>query len=179
MQFRLEDISAEEVAARIDSVRPLTDSVRDLIDAVIRTEVDQEVLDDARARIAAVVDDLRAAQIEGSFGNPFTRDLVGMPFGNAAVGERNAIAPPMRPVNSEGVSTAEVTLGAAYEGPSGRVHGGVLAMDNALRRDRVAGDAIDDETEAVREAIGLVTENEDLVPALLPVGDGLLVAVKR
>ncbi len=58
-------------------------------------------------------------------------------------------------------------------------HGGVLAMDNALRRDRVAGDAIDDETEAVREAIGMVTENEDLVPALLPAGDGLLVAVKR
>lgn len=58
-------------------------------------------------------------------------------------------------------------------------HGGILVLDNALRRDRVAGDAFDDETEAVREAIGLVTENEDLVPALLPVGDGLLVAVKR
>ncbi|HIT74577.1 MAG TPA: O-methyltransferase [Candidatus Avipropionibacterium avicola] len=58
-------------------------------------------------------------------------------------------------------------------------HGGVLVLDNALRQDRVAGDATDDETEAVREAIGMITEDEDLVPGLLPVGDGLLVAVKR
>lgn len=59
-------------------------------------------------------------------------------------------------------------------------HGGVLAIDNALRRDKVADEDVDDdETAAIREAIALVTENEDLVPAMLPVGDGLLVAVKR
>lgn len=128
MEFRLEDISADEVQQRIDAIAPLTDSVRQLIDAVIRTEVDQATIDDARERIESVVADLTAQQIPGSFGNPFTRDLVGMSFGNAAVGERNAIAPPMRPVNADGVTTAEVTLGAAYEGPSGRVHGGIVAM---------------------------------------------------
>ena len=37
----------------------------------------------------------------------------------------------------------------------------------------------DDETLAVRSALEAVTENEDLVATLLPVGDGLLVAVKR
>ena len=59
-------------------------------------------------------------------------------------------------------------------------HGGVLAMDNALWHDRVAdaGQA-DEETEAIREALVLVRENEDLISALLPVGDGLLAAVKR
>jgi len=31
----------------------------------------------------------------------------------------------------------------------------------------------------VRSALDAVTENEDLVAALLPVGDGLLAAVKR
>jgi predicted O-methyltransferase YrrM len=35
------------------------------------------------------------------------------------------------------------------------------------------------ETEAIRNALSAVKDNEDLFSALLPVGDGLLVAVKR
>jgi predicted O-methyltransferase YrrM len=59
-------------------------------------------------------------------------------------------------------------------------HGGVLAVDNALWHDRTAdGSNIDSGTEAIRNALNVVRDNEDLVPALLPVGDGLLVAVKR
>jgi predicted O-methyltransferase YrrM len=59
-------------------------------------------------------------------------------------------------------------------------HGGVLALDNALRHDRTADEGhIDAETEAVRKALNSVRDNEDLVSALLPVGDGMLVAVKR
>jgi predicted O-methyltransferase YrrM len=52
----------------------------------------------------------------------------------------------------------------------------VLAVDNSLWHDRVADPGNTDE--AVREALAAVRENEDLTPALLPVGDGLLVAVK-
>jgi predicted O-methyltransferase YrrM len=59
-------------------------------------------------------------------------------------------------------------------------HGGVLVIDNALWHDRVAdANADDDETVAIREALALVSDNEDLVATLLPVGDGLLAAVKR
>jgi predicted O-methyltransferase YrrM len=59
-------------------------------------------------------------------------------------------------------------------------HGGVLAVDNALWHDRTAdGSNIDRETEAIRTALSAVKDNEDLVASLLPVGDGLLVAVKR
>jgi predicted O-methyltransferase YrrM len=59
-------------------------------------------------------------------------------------------------------------------------HGGVLAVDNALWHDRTAdGNNIDSETEAIRNALNAVRDNEDLVSSLLPVGDGLLVAVKR
>ncbi|HEY5822497.1 MAG TPA: O-methyltransferase [Propionibacteriaceae bacterium] len=59
-------------------------------------------------------------------------------------------------------------------------HGGLLIVNNALSEDRTADPAhTDDETEAVRTALAVVQDNEDLVPALLPVGDGLLVAVKR
>jgi predicted O-methyltransferase YrrM len=58
--------------------------------------------------------------------------------------------------------------------------GGILAVDNALWHDRVADSAQSDEqTTAIRDAIDIVRQNEDLISALLPVGDGLLVAVKR
>jgi predicted O-methyltransferase YrrM len=59
-------------------------------------------------------------------------------------------------------------------------HGGVMAVAGALRADRTAeGSDTAEEAEAVRTALDAISENEDLVPALLPVGDGLLVAIKR
>jgi predicted O-methyltransferase YrrM len=59
-------------------------------------------------------------------------------------------------------------------------HGGVLAVDNALWHDRTADEShIDAETEAIRKALNAIRDDEDLVSTLLPVGDGLLVAVKR
>ena len=59
-------------------------------------------------------------------------------------------------------------------------HGGIMAIDNSLWHDRVADVAnTDEETEAVREALSSIRDNEDLVPVLLPVGDGLLLAVKN
>ncbi|MFI7588502.1 O-methyltransferase [Spongisporangium articulatum] len=58
--------------------------------------------------------------------------------------------------------------------------GGLLAVDNALWHDRVADPAQrDPRTTAVRELGKLVRDDERLVPAMLPCGDGLLVAVKR
>lgn len=58
--------------------------------------------------------------------------------------------------------------------------GGVVAFDNALWHNRVADSAQrDPETLAVRELGRSVSEHDGLTPALLPVGDGLLVAVKR
>lgn len=57
--------------------------------------------------------------------------------------------------------------------------GGILAVDNALWHDRTADPSNDDdETIAIRDALSMVTDDESLRPALLPVGDGLLVAVK-
>lgn len=58
--------------------------------------------------------------------------------------------------------------------------GGVLAVDNALWHDKVADPAQRDETTtAIREMGKRIRENERLVPAMLPCGDGLLVAVVR
>jgi len=57
--------------------------------------------------------------------------------------------------------------------------GGIVAFDNALWHDRVADPAQRDaETVSIRELGRTVREHDSLLPALLPVGDGLLVAKK-
>jgi predicted O-methyltransferase YrrM len=58
--------------------------------------------------------------------------------------------------------------------------GGVVAFDNALWHDRVADpSARDPETVAIRDLGRAVRDDERLVSALLPAGDGLLAAVYR
>ncbi|UFU08430.1 O-methyltransferase [Ruania halotolerans] len=58
--------------------------------------------------------------------------------------------------------------------------GGVLAVTDALARDRVADPARrDEQTVAMRELGRRIREDERLIPTLLPVGDGLLVAIVR
>jgi predicted O-methyltransferase YrrM len=57
--------------------------------------------------------------------------------------------------------------------------GGIVAFDNALWHDRVADPAQRDaETVTIRELGKAVRDHESLLPLLLPVGDGLLVAKK-
>ncbi|GAA1789005.1 O-methyltransferase [Nostocoides veronense] len=58
--------------------------------------------------------------------------------------------------------------------------GGVLALDNMLWHDKVADPANrDEQTSILRELGKQIRDDERLLPAMLPVGDGLLVAVKR
>lgn len=58
--------------------------------------------------------------------------------------------------------------------------GGVLAVDNMLWHDQVADPAARDEvTRTLRDLGKQLRDDEGLSTALLPVGDGLLVAVKR
>ena len=58
--------------------------------------------------------------------------------------------------------------------------GGVVAMDNALWHDRVADPAQrDPETVAIRELGKALVDDERFVPLLLPVGDGLLLGLRR
>ena len=58
--------------------------------------------------------------------------------------------------------------------------GGAIVVDNSLWHDRVADPSnTDPETQAIRDLIEQVGADERLVPALLPVGDGLLVATRR
>jgi predicted O-methyltransferase YrrM len=57
--------------------------------------------------------------------------------------------------------------------------GGVVAVDNALWHDRTADPAQrDPATVAIRGTVQTVAADERLLPAMLPVGDGLLTAVR-
>lgn len=108
---------------------PLTESVRALIDATIRTEVGADAVAAAKAEIDAATARLRSEQINGSYGIRFTADGDQMPWGNVVIGVRNPVAPPLVVEESDdgGVFT-DFHLGAAYEGPPGHVHGGVAAL---------------------------------------------------
>lgn len=58
--------------------------------------------------------------------------------------------------------------------------GGVLAVDNMLWHDKVADPTVRDaQTTALRDLGKSLRDDERLIPALLPVGDGLFAAVKR
>lgn len=106
---------------------PLAEAVRELIDASIRTEVDDDVVAQARAAIEAVTEALR--QRTRPVAVSYRVGDRPLPLGNAAVGVCNPIAPPIV-VNHEGGGRcwAEFVLGSAYEGPPTLVHGGVSAL---------------------------------------------------
>lgn len=127
LDYPVENLSADEVERLRRIYEPLTQSVRELIDATIRTEVDDDVVGDARTAIEAVTQSLR--QRSRSLGVSFVVDGRPLPLGNAVVGVCNPIAVPVVVRHdSDGRCRSEFVLGTAYEGPPGRVHGGVSAL---------------------------------------------------
>ncbi|MCV7091926.1 PaaI family thioesterase [Mycobacterium interjectum] len=123
-----EVLSAAEAARVTALYTPLADAVRELIDATIRTEADEDVVAGARSAIEAVTASLRqrtrplGVSYRVDSGRPLT-------LGNAAIGLGNPIAPPVIVQHDGGGRCwSEFVLGAAYEGPPKLVHGGVSAL---------------------------------------------------
>jgi acyl-coenzyme A thioesterase PaaI-like protein len=71
---------------------------------------------------------LSADGLDGPYGVRFRTDGASRAWGNAVVGVRNAVAPPLVITTDERGVHADFHLGAAYEGPPGSVHGGVLSL---------------------------------------------------
>lgn len=126
--FVHEDLPTTEVDRREALKRPLADAVRDLVDATIRTTVDDDEVRAVHEELEALVARLRADQLPGSAGGRYNSERRAWHWGNAVIGAHNAIAPPMTVVHDEHGAHADIVLGAAYEGPPGLVHGGVTAM---------------------------------------------------
>ena len=129
LEFTVEDWSAEDIARQRGIYEPLAESVRDLVDATIRSEADAETVAEVRGLVDAAVARLRERQIPGAFGVRQTAAGESVGWGNAVIGIRNALAPPVLTRREEsGRVVADFHLGAAYEGPPGLVHGGVSAL---------------------------------------------------
>jgi acyl-coenzyme A thioesterase PaaI-like protein len=141
LDFTLENLSAEDVERLRARYEPLTRSVRELIDAAIRTEADAGTVAAAKAEIDSATARLRTKQLEGTFGIRYLTTGERMAWGNVAIGVRNPIAPPLVVHHdASGKVWCDFHLGAAYEGPPGHVHGGVAA----LVLDHILGEAASD-----------------------------------
>ena len=90
LEFTVEDISVAEVARLRAIYEPLAESVRDLVDATIRTQADAETVAAVKADIDAAVARLRSTQIDGAFGVRRTTSGESIGWGNAVIGIRNA-----------------------------------------------------------------------------------------
>lgn len=133
-----DDIDPEELERQKALYGPLTQAVRELVDATIRTEVDDDEVRAVQAEVEALTARLRAHQLDGSYGVRFGATGRGRPWGNSVVGLRNAIAPPLVVERDpSGRVWSDFRLGAAYEGPPSLVHGGV----SALILDQMLGEA--------------------------------------
>ncbi|MEH3140533.1 MAG: PaaI family thioesterase [Mycobacterium kyogaense] len=115
--------------------RGLTDSVRRLVDVTIRSQADSSTLTAAKKAIDAAADELSQEPLAESFGVRPAPDGSHRAWGNVVIGLRNPFAPPLVVHHdADGRVWADVTLGAAYEGPPGHVHGGIcsLILDHML-----------------------------------------------
>ena len=138
-----EVMSADEQDRLAALYGPLTDDVRELIRLALRTDADPDSIDAARTAIRTANDVLRSRQPDES---QVVRYSVGgrpVVWGNAVIGLRNAIAPPLTIHHDDDATRcwSEFTLNSAYEGPPGLVHGGVcaLVLDHVLGEAASAG----------------------------------------
>lgn len=124
----IEILSEEELHRVTAMYAPLTEAVRGLIDATVRTQADDNLIEGARSAIQAVTESL-LSQPTRPLGVSYRVDGRPLPLGNAATGQCNPIAPPVVVHHDgDGRCWSEFVLGAAYEGPPSLVHGGVCAL---------------------------------------------------
>lgn len=137
--FIADESSAAELRAERDVYVPLTEDVRALVEATVLTMAEEPTVRRARQLIAEAAGMLREASADRPYGIRFNLATgEAHAYGNAVIGVRNPVAPPLDIlIDSAGVS-AQVHLGPQYEGPTGRVHGGV----SALLLDQLLGEAV-------------------------------------
>lgn len=124
--FPVED---PEALAALEQVQgDLARSVRGLVDATVRTRVEPAALAAVTAEVEALTARLLAHAQDGPLGVETASDGRLRDHGNPMAGMRNPIAPPLTVTgDDEGSTVATFTLGAAYEGPPGCLHGGMVA----------------------------------------------------
>lgn len=128
-EWESQTISAEEFDRLQDLYGPLAAAVRDLIDATVRTRADESAIERATAAVRTVTETLEPLGEPGGLEARHAETGRPLLFTNPAAGRRNPIAPPMViHHDDDGRCWSDFTLGAAYEGPPGMVHGGISAL---------------------------------------------------
>ena len=137
--YEVLDLTDEQVDAEVAVFGALTEAVRRLNEATLRTTVDPETVDEVRRQVEELTARLEKSMIANNFGVSFTKGGRIRGYGNAVVGIRNPNAVPLKVVQDKvnGRASAEFELNALHEGPPGQVHGGVVA----LVLDQVFGEA--------------------------------------
>lgn len=126
--YQIDESSLADLEAERGLYGPFTDAIRELVDVAIRTTASADEVQRARAEIEDITARLRTGGLTGPYGVRFRTDGASRAWGNAVVGLRNAVAPPVVITKDERGVHSEFHLGAAYEGPPGSVHGGVLSL---------------------------------------------------
>ncbi len=129
-EYRTVDMTDEEFAQEQAVHGGLTEAVRRLAEASLRTTVGHDVVTDVQRQVEEITARLEAEMIPANFGVVVTTSGHVRGYGNAVVGLRNPIAPPLTIVQDrvKGGASSAFFLNALYEGPPGKVHGGVLAL---------------------------------------------------
>lgn len=121
--------SSEQMAEDDRAYGALAEALRGLVDASLHTRVDHETAAEVTATVEALTERLRKEADPDYLGVLIAPDGTSRDHGNAAVGLRNPVAPPLHvTVAEDGATEATFHLGAAYEGPANLVHGGVSAL---------------------------------------------------
>ena len=129
---------SSELRRRRAAVATLGAQVRELVDAVVSTEVETGELERCAAQVAALTEALGARRRERNRPAAVDDLLGGVRMYNPVVGAGSPLAPPLDVELGAGTAVAGCTLGLTYEGPPTYVHGGV----SALLADQVLGSAV-------------------------------------
>ena len=110
------------------AVAGLGDALRDLVDASVRTAIGIPELSAVQAQVRQVTARLAAAQLPPHQLPALDDPIAFRRVYNLVSGVGSALAPPLEIRAEDDGVVAETTLGLAYEGPPGFLHGGMSGM---------------------------------------------------
>lgn len=129
------DLAAEEESggrgeeSRLAALGALAQQVRELMDAAVLTDVDEDEITGVTAELVALTERLNAARRDTPRPPEIAPDGSFRHVSNAVAGTCNPHALPLEPrLTPEGGVRADLAFRPLHEGPPGFVHGGVSAM---------------------------------------------------
>lgn len=129
LDYQFEDLSEDQLAHETALYGGLAQSIRELAAASLRTTVAEDLVRETQREVEALTARLSAEMIPNeNFGVRISSEGSIRGHGNAVVGLRNPVAPPLDIDHDATGARSSFHLNGLYEGPPGKVHGGVIAL---------------------------------------------------